>query len=345
MPARRSSRRRPTATLRSRPCTGSTLARIVALHRRLSNEQRVTAVSLAREFEVSSRTIRRDIELMRDQIGVPIAWDAPTASWYYTQPCDFLPLLRINADEAVALALAGRTFSAWHGTPLGRALLGALKKIAAVVGDSVSIPADTLDDFGAAPADDCAATEQRHFATLLEARERRRELRITYLKAGDAAPQPRTIHPLHLAYREQRWLLIAHDVDRGQIRTFILGRIHALEPSGAHFQPPAGFDAAHYLSGSLGRFAGGKEYDVRIALDATAAFYAKERPWHPSQALTALPDGRTEIRLRLNNLIDIENAVLRCGPRAEVLAPPELRERVKTAAAAMVALYQSGAVV
>lgn len=105
--------------------------------------------------------------------------------------------------------------------------------------------------------------------------------------------------------------------------------------------PPVDFDRDRYLGGSLGRFTGETLHDVRILLDATAAFYARERPWHPSQKIAERPAGAIELTLRLNNLVDVENKVLRCGPHAEVLAPPELRARLRAAAAATLARYDA----
>lgn len=324
----------------ARACGRSALDRIVHLHRRLSNEQFVTAESLGGELEVSSRTIKRDIELMRDRLGVPIAWDAATHSYTYTHHCDLLPLLRIDADEALALALAGKTFAAWHGSPLGRALTSALEKIAPIVGGAVSLPVDALKDLLFAQDDPAADAEHRHFALLLEAIHRRRELRITYQKPkANTDAETRTIHPLHLAYLDHRWMLIAHDVSRGARRNFVLARIRDGQPTGARFEPPANFDREKYLRGSLGRFTGDTEHDVRITIDAEAAPYLRERPWHPSQEITERPDGAIEVSFRLNHLHDIERRVLACGIHAEALAPPELRERIRNSATLLATRY------
>lgn len=310
------------------------------IHERLGHEQQITAESVAREFEVSPRTIKRDIELMRDRFGVPIAWDASSRSYYYTHHCDLLPLLRIDADEALALALAGKTFAAWHGSPLGQALNGALEKIASVVGGAVSVPGETLAELLFAPADPAADAEHRHFAMLLEAIHRRRELWLEYRKPqARGANETRRVHPLHLAYLEHRWMLVAHDAERAGPRNFLLARMSAVVPTGEKFSPPAGFELAAYLRGSLGRFSGAGEHDVRIALDAVAAPYVRERPWHASQKIVERPDGGIELTLRLNNLIDIERRVLACGAHAEVLAPAELRASVQATAAAMLARY------
>lgn len=60
---------------RVRACGRAALERIIRIRKCLGQEQQVTAHSLATELETSARTMKRDIELMRDQLGVPIAWD------------------------------------------------------------------------------------------------------------------------------------------------------------------------------------------------------------------------------------------------------------------------------
>lgn len=321
-------------------CGRSALERIIRIHERLGNGHPITAESIAREFEVSPRTIKRDLEFMRDRLGVSVAWDAASHSYYCTHHHPLLPLLRIDADEALALALAGKTFAAWRTSPLGQALASALEKIAPIVGGAVSLPVDELKDLLFAPDDPAADAEHRHFATLLEAIHRRRVLRISYQKPKPGAPpETRTIHPLHLAHLEHRWMLVAHDASRQACRNFVLARIHAVQPTGRRFEPPANFDRERYLRGSLGRFAGDTEYDVRIRFDREVAPYLRERPWHASQTFIENADGGIEVSLRLNHLNDVERRILACGAHAEVLAPVELRERLRNNASAMHARY------
>lgn len=137
---------RPRAASRPADCGYAVLRRVLFIHERLGNSHRVNAAGLAAALEVSPRTIKRDIAFMRDQLGAPIAWEPATRSYSYTRECDLLPLLRLDAAEALALMLAGRTFSSWGGSPLGRALAAALGKIAGVVGGAVSVPVSAIDD-------------------------------------------------------------------------------------------------------------------------------------------------------------------------------------------------------
>src|SRR5690606_23652880 len=181
-----SAQQRPRRRVRRQTSPNATfLARILRLHALLAEGSSVTSVALAADFEVTERTIKRDIAFMRDQLGCPLAWDAGRHSYVYTAPCDILPLLRLTADEALSLTLAGRTFAAWAGSPLGEALSAALGKIAGVVGGAVSLPAAAVSDLVFQPEDNpTSGMEQKHFPILLEAIRRRRELQIRYCKPG-----------------------------------------------------------------------------------------------------------------------------------------------------------------
>lgn len=332
-PTRSRARRNPAAA----DCGRAALRRVVWIHERLGNQHPATSVSLARELETSARTIKRDLEFMRDQLGAPIAWDAAAHTYAYTRPCDLLPLLRLDAGEALALALAGRTFAAWHGTPLGRALTAALGKIAGVIGGAVSLPVSAVDQLVLQPAAGPALdAEHRHFATVLEATHRHRVLRIVYQKPRPgAAPETRHIHPLHLACLDHRWVLIAHDPARRAPRNFLLSRLREATATTATFSVPKDFDLKAYLRGSLGRFTGQEDIAVRLAFDPELAPYLRERPWHTSQIIAERSDGSIEVTLRLNNLTDVRRHLLACGRHVEVLAPAELRATIHAEAAAM----------
>src|SRR5690606_13866925 len=149
----------------------------------------------------------------------------------------------------------------------------------------------------------------------------------------------RRLRPLHLAYLDHRWTLVAEDPARAGWRKFLLGRIRELAPTDTGFAPPPSEKIRAYLAGSLGRFTGEKLHEIRLRFDATAAPYVRERPWHASQTLRTLPDGVVEATLHLNNLIDVQRRLLSCGRHVEVLSPPELRANLAAEIAELAKIY------
>jgi predicted DNA-binding transcriptional regulator YafY len=321
----------------------SAATRLFALHELLAAGRRVDAAELSRAHEISARTIKRDIERLRDFHGAPIAWDPVARSYRYTAPFDLLTGLRLDADETLAVVLAGRTFAAWGESPLGRSLTSALGKVARFAGSAVSLPAADLRAALHHPETDDPAidAEHRHFARLLDLVLARREVEIVYQKPSATRPERRRVRPLHLAYLDHRWMLVAEDPSRSGWRNFVLGRIRDIEPTNERFQAPPAEKIRAYLAGSLGRFTGEKTVEVVLRFDATAAPYVRERPWHGSQTLRVLPDGVVEITLRLNNLIDVQRRVLACGRHVEVLSPPELCASIAAELAALAQTYAS----
>ncbi|RRJ94726.1 WYL domain-containing protein [Opitutaceae bacterium TAV4] len=322
------------------------IARIRRLHEYLSTGRSFTAESFVREWSgISSRTIKRDIEHLRDFHNAPVEWNASRRTYYYTRPYDTLqlsPLPRINADEALALILAGRTFAAWRGSTLGRTLAAVLEKMAPALGSAISLDPAELNRLVYEPdsnpeIDAATDAEQRHLVCLLDAIHNHRELRITYKKPRARRPVPRLIHPLHLAILEHRWLLVAHDMQRRALRNFLLSRIEKITTTGATFTPPPDFDAHAHLTGNMGLFTGERANAVRIQFDATAAPYIRERPWHASQTIRDLtsPRGAIEVTLHLNNLIDVRRRILGWGRHARALSPAALVRSIKTEAAAL----------
>jgi predicted DNA-binding transcriptional regulator YafY len=267
-----------------------------------------------------------------------IEWDEVAGTFTRIDDRETLPMLRLDAQEALALAVAGRLFDRWGASPFGRILDTMLKKIAPVFGGAVSVAVESVEKALSKPGlDDEQGLE--YFFPLLEAILERKELRIDYVKHGATTAEPRTAYPLHLTELRDRWVLLAHDLRRGKIRQFVLSRIEGFTTTGSTFEPPSDFNAREYLAGCLGAFAGTEEHEVRLALDAHAAFYAREKPWHASQRLADLPDGRVELKLRISHLADAKNAALQWGDHVEVLSPPELRADVRAALAKALAQY------
>lgn len=84
---------------------------------------------------------------------------------------------------------------------------------------------------------------------------------------------------------------------------------------------------------------GDKEHEVEIEFDLWGTDLVRGRQWHSSQELTDLPNGGSRLKMRLSSLEEIERWVLGWGSHAKVIGPAALRERVRTMAAKVAAIY------
>jgi len=325
------------------PSGRAALIRIEEIHRQLrdvapGSTHAVTAGSLARDLGVSYNTVRDDLDLLRLTFDAPIVYDARrrTLHYDYARRFELRPLLRLESEEVLALLVAIRLASHSRTFPLGRDLGRALAKIAPMLAGAASFGPETLDPVFS--TGDAAASEAdaRHFALLCEAITHRRAVRLAYRKAKhDPAPETRLVHPLHWLVRPDACLLIVHEPALGERRTFELVRIQSVEFTGAAFAPPAGFDLKTYLAGGFGRFVGEPVHEVRVVFAPDYVPLVRERPWQAGQVLTPRPDGRAEAIYRVCHTGDLERYVLAAAGQAEVLSPPEVRARLRAAAAAL----------
>jgi proteasome accessory factor B len=88
------------------------------------------------------------------------------------------------------------------------------------------------------------------FETLQTSIMERRVLMFQYRKPGEEESDTRTVHPYHLLCADNRWYILGHDVDRGEVRMFALSRLSEPRFTGQFFRMREDFDPERHLSGS-----------------------------------------------------------------------------------------------
>lgn len=291
------------------------------------------ANTLAADLEVTTKTIYRDVEFMRDRLGLPIAFDKLRNGYHYTEEVGAFPTFQITEGELFALIVAEKALQQYRGTSFERPLLSAIKKMEQGLPDTITLNlADVEQTISfrttAEPVLDLAV-----FDTLAKATAARRQLELTYRKPGQRAPERRMVDPYHLANINGEWFLFAYDHGRKDVRTFAPARILAVKETGRNFPRPQKFSLERRLRDSFGVHSAEGEFAVCIRFDATAADYIREKRWHASQQITDLPDGGLELRLKLSSLVEVERWVLAWAGRAVAVTPPELVAAVRAGAA------------
>ena len=317
--------------LRSRP----PLQRMLRFHQLLQDREYPNCSRMAREFEVSLRTILRDLDFMRDQLELPIEFDAQRNGFFYSKPVEEFPWVAVTEAEVFALLVAHKAIAQYQGTPFQQPLETAFRKLTGQLDHdahfSLGHLGDTVSFRPLAPDE----TDLRGFQRITQALQQRRELRFLYRNLGAEKAQQRLVHPYHLACIENHWYLFAFDVKRQAMRNFVLTRMRNPELTNERFAVPKSFDPNEYLRGSFSAFKGGDDYEVVVDFDAWATDLLRGRKWHSSQELTELPNGCSRLRLRLNSLEEMERWILSWGTHAKVVRPKALTERIFRAADAV----------
>lgn len=307
------------------------------IHEQLQQDRLPNCSTLAEAFEVSTKTIQRDIDFMRDRWRLPLAYDESRHGFRYTEPVENLPLATMTEGELVAMLVAQKAIEQYAGTAFEAPLTNAFTKLTSQLDGPVTVALGAARSVFSFRSAGPAKADLELFRRLSRALLESREIEFDYRSLDNPRPVRRRLQPWHLCCVNGQWYVIGHDLDRRAKRTFALPRISAVTLGHRKFVRPAGFSIREHLGGSFGIIAGTGDFRIRIRFDPWAAQLVRERFWHDSQELHERRGGGADLGLRLDSLEEVERWILSWGTHAEVLVPKELRRRVASAGAAIAA--------
>ncbi|MBB1154292.1 helix-turn-helix transcriptional regulator [Amycolatopsis dendrobii] len=316
--------------------------RLVSLVLLLRQRGRLSAATLARELEVSARTVLRDIDAL-SAAGVPVYAERGRNGGFALLPGFQTELTGLNHDEALALLVAGSRRGA-QAFGLGSALASAMLKVVDALPESHRTTAagvaerlliDPENDLLSrrAVADDVPDVVVAEIRRAVFAGH---QVRIRY-QAVSQAPKWRTVHPIGLVtVREQGYLLATRD---GEDRTYRLSRVLAAEELDKPAQRPDRVDLGRAWQERSTRFRTGGDQIVTLV---------RIRPERREElARTALaihaeeigPDEWLQLEMVFQDSRHAEWALWQLAAAAEVLAPQSLRAALHKRATAIAATY------
>ncbi|MHA3772927.1 helix-turn-helix transcriptional regulator [Verrucomicrobiota bacterium sgz303538] len=348
----------------SRSTWRNTVARVRYIHEQVRNGKYPNCQKLAEHFEISRRTINRDIEAMRNSLDLPLEFSVPRNGYYYTRPVPSdLPRPKLSSGDMLSFCLARRALERFRGTDFAELFEGALRTIMDEVEGDVALEWQALDDllsFG--PRGLREAPAQEIAAAVAEGLVQQRELELLYRKLDGSKHEPRRIQPLHLRALGDALFLFALDPQRsdGKVRSFVLSRMKDVRVTSREFVRPEKFDPDEAMKHSVGAYAGTEPVTVRLRLSAMAARFLEERPLHPTQKIvrsgkktakrgsgaaavrpgkrggSADDDGASaELTMHVALTPELEQKILYWGLHVEVLEPASLREGIAGTARAI----------
>lgn len=305
---------------------------MIQIHQAIQSGRYPNARELAASMEVSSKSIYRDIDFMRDRLGLPLEFDSARNGYHYTQEVSGFPTMQITEGELFALLVAEKALQQYRGTTFEKPLMSAFKKMASSLPDTVSL---NLADWEQTISFRMRAEPLLNlqvFDALSKAAALRHQIELIYRKPGRHETEPRIVDPYHLANINGEWFLFAYCHLRQDIRTFSPARIQSVKETGKTFARPQKFSLESRLRDSFGVITGKGNYQVVIRFNEWVADYIREKKWHDSQELKELSNGGLELRLKLSSLAEVERWILGWGGNAVAIEPPELVEAIRQAA-------------
>ena len=316
------------------------LERMMQIHARLKDRQFPNCRRVAQQLEVSPKTIQRDIDFMRYRLGLPIEYDPLRFGFYYSEPVTSFPNIEVSEGEITALFVAQKALAQYKGTPFERPLRTAFRKITDGLTDRVSFSWSDLDSVISFRSAGTSPADLETFEAVSKAVLRSVEINFKYRKLHGRDFELRLLRPYHLACLENQWYLFGHDLERRQLRTFALPRMRDVRLTSTGFHRPPDFSIGKLLRGSFGAHSGKDKYHIKLQFDPFAARLVAERTWHESQRIHFKRDDSIVLELELTGLEEIERWILSWGGHVRVLAPLELIDLVRNAAASIEEVYR-----
>ncbi|MEV0195362.1 WYL domain-containing protein [Nonomuraea sp. NPDC050691] len=318
----------------------TTSARLLTLLSLLQSSRERPGSELAERLGVTTRTIRRDVERLRD-LGYPVEAGMGGAGGYRLVAGTAMPPLLLDDEEAVAIAVGLRTVTRHAVDGIDEASVRAMAKLRQVLPSRLRARVSALSTATAAPSPAAGPSIDPEVLTALAAAVASGErLRFGYVPgtpgartATDSGPETGTgagrhVEPYGLVTSGRRWYLAAYDCDRKDWRVFRVDRVRRPRATGARFAPrplPAE-DVASFVTARLHSLA--PTYRAVVTVHAPAD-QVRVRLGDGADDLVPVDERTCRLDGRSDTLEWLAFRLLTLGCEFEVHEPPELLEHLR----------------
>jgi predicted DNA-binding transcriptional regulator YafY len=287
-----------------------------------------TGADLAERLGVTARTVRRDVEKLRN-LGYPVEAVSGVAGGYRLGRGASLPPLLLDDEEAVAVAVGLRTAAGGSVSGIAETSVRALAKLEQVMPSRLRHRVNTLQSVTVSLTPGGPTVEADTLTAIAAACRDHQRLRFDY-RGHDGSETIRTTEPHRLVHTGRRWYLIAFDTERQDWRTFRVDRLRPRIPTGPRFvprDPPE--DAAAYVSQAVA--SAPYRYQAKLLMHAPAEAVA-EQSAPTAGRVEPIDDHTCVLHTGSNSLDQLAIYVGVKGIDFDVIEPPELIDYLRTLA-------------
>ena len=298
--------------------------RLSAILTQLQSKRLVTARAIADRFDISLRTVYRDVKAL-GEAGIPIIGEA--GAGYSIMEGYRMPPIMFTKDEAIALLMAEKISQNSTDEHTGQQLLSAMMKIRAVLRSTEKELLAEIDDHIAIRVPRSQEMENKSsniLQNILHSIADQKVLEIKYKTIRNAIDSTRNIEPIGIYYANQHWYVIAFCQLRTAYRTFRVERINSirLKEDKFHQKHPS-------LHNYLERI---KKKDrlikVVLLIDKSIEPYISEEKFHQGFVLQRESNDHLEMTFMVSSIFGIARWIMKLGGHVTIIEPSDLRDHV-----------------
>jgi predicted DNA-binding transcriptional regulator YafY len=302
-----------------------TSTRLLQLLTLLQTRRSWAGAALAQELDVTTRTVRNDVERLRE-LGYPVAASPGVEGGYRLGAGADLPPLLLNDEEAVAVAVGLSSAATGAITGIEESSLRALAKLEQVMPARVRQRCQTVQQAVVAVPRAAAAIDARTLTTIAAACRDNERLRFDY-RSHAGAGSLRDTEPHRVVHDGRRWYLSAWDRDRGDWRTFRVDRLTLRTPVGPRFvpRPPPDGDVIAHVARGIDQATW--QYRARVRVHAPAAELSRRLP--RSVTVEPIDDSTCIAHVGADTPEILTQYLTMLGADFDVVDAPELRRHLR----------------
>ncbi len=314
------------------------LERLFWLDQEIRQDHFPNAASIAKKFEVTAKTIQRNISFFRDFLHVPIEYDSHRRGYYYSDPNYSLANLYASQEEILAILIVRNLVSRSQDGLIGPGItLLSNRLLTDAVQKKFNI--ERIEESFSAVWNGHMRVNSEIFRGTVLALTGSKILSFSYWSPGTDEESHREVEPHHLQYYMANWMLIAWCHYRRDWRKFALSRMGDVKMLHQRFDRKPHKTWRHLQEGGFGVFQGTELVNVILQFTPFRARWIHEQFWHEAQQVRELSDGGLELSFPVADFREVKMKILQFGADVRVIAPPELQCEIQEEIERMTRLY------
>lgn len=308
------------------------MARIQDIHREIERGTYPSISSMAEKFGVSTRTIKRDLAMLQDEMHAPLVYDRKRKGFRYANPGWSPPLQRMTEGDLLAFFIAEQALKFTGQAEEASLLRRTLAKMASMFPEELSVNLAVLGENASFENLPNSAYDAELLNQLALASMTQETVRFEYFSphTGQRTERTADVHLLHNFAGD--WYAVCWDQNAQDFRDFHCGRISKLKNTGYSFEKQKGWSRDEYLSKGFYMTRGGRSTTVSILFDSYQAQWIRERgSFHPNERREELPDGSLRLIFSIgqNGLEAVARFCMTYAGNCVAEKPKKLREMIR----------------